>query len=388
MAPLEETWADGVGIGADRLTLSHFGARPPGSPLAHESCMTQVLQVDAQQPEPELIAQAAAVIRQGGLVAFPTETVYGLGANALSAAAVSRIFVAKERPEYDPLIVHIAEVPQLRVVAADVPEVLRELASVFWPGPLTLVMAKGPEVPREVTAGGETVAVRLPAHPVALALIRAAGVPIAAPSANRFGRVSPTRAEHVLNDLGGRVDLILDAGSTSVGVESTVLSLIAPVPTILRPGGVSREALERVLGTVVMASQTVEDGGPLLSPGTTAKHYAPAARVILYRGERNAVLATMREAARQYLESGEKVGLLVADEDLESFADLPLVRAGLGSLASLDAIAHRLYASLRGLDASGVTMILARDFGSAGLGLAIRDRLTRAAAGRVVIVDR
>jgi L-threonylcarbamoyladenylate synthase len=350
--------------------------------------MTRILSVDSQHPEAAVIAQAAAVIRRGGLVAFPTETVYGLGANALSADAVGGIFRAKERPAYDPLIVHIAEIYALSVVVAEIPEVVWDLAAAFWPGPLTLILRRSSRVPDQVTADGETVAVRLPAHPVARALIAASGVPIAAPSANRFGRVSPTRAEHVLADLAGRVDMVLDGGSTTVGVESTVLALGSGVPTILRPGGVSREALVALLGDVALATEAgaMEGDQPLVSPGTTVKHYAPEAKAILYRGERLAVLSAMHRAVLTHSAAGERVGLLVAEEDLPYLDDLPVVCQSVGSMTSLPEVARRLFESLRALDNAGVSLILARDFGASGLGLAIRDRLTRAASGRVIIV--
>jgi L-threonylcarbamoyladenylate synthase len=349
--------------------------------------MTRVLRVDPEAPQAEAIAQAAAVIVSGGLVAFPTETVYGLGANALDGRAVEAIFRAKERPAYDPLIVHLADAGALEVVAARVPAVALELASAFWPGPLTMVLPRHPRIPRQVTAGGDTVAVRVPAHRVASALITAAGVPIAAPSANRFGRVSPTCAAHVLADLEGRIDLLLDGGSTTVGLESTVISLVGETPTILRPGGVSYEALSRVLGEVLIAPRAVEEEATLLSPGTTAAHYAPRARVVLYQGERPRVLAAMRRDALHHVTAGEKVGLLVADEDEAEVADLPVTIQVMGSLASLEEIGRQLFGALRALDGAGVTVILARDFGTEGLGLAIRDRLTRAASGRVIPVS-
>ncbi len=349
---------------------------------------TTLLQVDPRDPALEAITQAAAVIRAGRLVAFPTETVYGLGADALSETAVQGIFVAKERPAYDPLIVHLAGATELSWVAGNVPAVAQELAAHFWPGPLTLVLPRGAGVPDAVTAGGATVAVRVPAHPVARALIRVAGVPIAAPSANRFGRLSPTRAEDVLADLEGRIDLVLDGGPTPVGVESTVLSLVTPVPTVLRPGGVSREALEAVLGSVIVAERPVEpEEEEVPSPGTLPQHYAPRAELVLYRGAGEALLATLRRDALRQHAAGRRVGLLLAEEDLGAFAGLPLILRAPGAREDLEEVARRLYATLRALDAAGVDLILARDFGAEGLGLAIRDRLTRAAGGTVVFVD-
>ncbi len=348
---------------------------------------TLVLKVDPENPDPEAIERAAAIILEGRLVAFPTETVYGLGANALDADAVAGIFRAKERPAYDPVIVHLSDPRQLPLVVAHIPEIAWELAAQLWPGPLTLVLERGSRIPAIVTSGGTTVAVRVPAHPVARALVECAGVPIAAPSANRFGQVSPTRAEHVLADLGGRIDLVLDGGPSAVGLESTVLSLVDSVPTILRPGGVSREVLEQLLGRVEVQRRVLSGDEPLTSPGTTEKHYAPKAELILYSGRRETVLTAMREAVQRYLAAGERVGVLLAEEDLAAFAGLQVCSQLLGSLDSLAQIAQQLYASLRALDEQGVTVILTRDFGECGLGLAIRDRLTRAAAGRVVKVS-
>jgi len=345
-----------------------------------------VLDVDPVAPDPAVIRRAAAVLRSGGLVAFPTETVYGLGANALDAGAVRGIFAAKARPAYDPLIVHLADVARLPDVAGAIPPLACELAEAFWPGPLTLILPRGPRVPAEVTAGGDTVAVRVPAHPVALALIRAAGVPVAAPSANRFGHISPTRAAHVLADLDGCIDVILDGGATRVGVESTVLSLITSPPAILRPGGVSREALARILGDVCVVDRPVLSTEAAPSPGTLMQHYAPRAEVTLYRGPDEAILPAMREAVSHLLAQGTHVGLLLAEEDVAAFAGLAVVLEVAGRRAALEDVARQLFTSLRALDRAGVAVILARDFGAAGLGLAIRDRLTRAAGGRVINV--
>jgi L-threonylcarbamoyladenylate synthase len=349
---------------------------------------TEVFNVDPKQPDATAIRKAAAMIRAGGLVAFPTETVYGLGANALDAEAVRGIFAAKDRPSYDPIIVHLAAVDDLRRLVKSVPPVARRLAARFWPGPLTLVLPRASVVPDAVTAGGDTVAVRAPSHPVARVLIRAAGVPIAAPSANRFGQLSPTRAEDVLADLEGRVDVVLNAGPTPVGVESTVLSLVAEVPTILRPGGVTREALEQVLGEVRLAERPLQpDVEEIPSPGTLPQHYAPQARLILYRGEREAMLRAMRERALALHDQDMRVGLFLAEEDMPFFAGLPLILRSAARADDLHAVAQQLFPTLRALDAAEVDIILARDFGAAGLGLAVRDRLTKAAGGHVVDVD-
>ncbi|MCX8066485.1 MAG: L-threonylcarbamoyladenylate synthase [Anaerolineae bacterium] len=344
--------------------------------------MTQVFPVDPDRPDAALIAHAAAIIRSGGLVAFPTETVYGLGADGLNPAAVARIFEAKGRPPTDPLILHIAELEALSELVQAVPPAAQKLAHHFWPGPLTFVLPKRPVVPDLVTAGLPTVAVRMPAHPVALALIRAAQTPIAAPSANRFGHTSPTTAQHVLDDLEGRIDLILDGGPTPVGVESTVLDLTGPVPTILRPGGLPREAIEALVGPVALQVHIPE--GPAPSPGMLLKHYAPRAEMVFLQGSVDWMRATMQELIARYTAEGHRVGVLIAEEDREALMGLPVEVIVLGPEGDLETIARRLYEGLRELDSRGLSLILARDFGEQGLGLAVRDRLTRAAGGRVL----
>lgn len=330
------------------------------------------------------IAAAAALLRAGGLVAFPTETVYGLGGDALSPAAVAGIFAAKGRPAEDPLIVHLADVAELPLVAAEVPEAARRLAAACWPGPLTLVLPRGPAVPLSVTAGRETVAVRVPAHPVARALLAAAGTPVAAPSANSFGHTSPTTAAHVLADLDGRIDAVLDGGPTPIGVESTVLDLTAPTPTLLRPGGVSLERLRELLGEVAVGGPQAGAGAGMASPGLLERHYAPRSPMLLVAGEPGAALAWLRERAAAELAAGRRVGLLVPDEDAAALADLGAECEPLGPAGDPEAVARRLYSALRDLDARRPDLILARDLGEAGLARAIGDRLARAAAGRVV----
>ncbi|MCS6845620.1 MAG: L-threonylcarbamoyladenylate synthase [Caldilineales bacterium] len=333
---------------------------------------------------PEHIALAAEVLRRGGLVAFPTETVYGLGANALDADAVARIFAAKERPAADPLIVHLSGAEQLPLVARHVSPLGQALAEAFWPGPLTLVLPKQPQVPAAVTAGLDTVAVRVPDHPVAQALLRAAGVPVAAPSANRFGRTSPTTAQHVWHDLRGRIEMILDGGPTPVGVESTVVDASASPVRILRPGGVTAEMLEAVVGPVTVEQRAVEEGGAhgLPSPGLLRTHYAPRAELVLYRGRR--ALNALRTDLAAALAAGRRPGVLAMDAEAEALAAPGALVYRLG--ADLEAAAQRLYAGMRWLDGQGVDVILACDVAGGGLGLALRDRLSRAAS-RVVIAD-
>ena len=315
------------------------------------------------------ILEAAEVIRAGGLVAFPTETVYGLGADALSAAAVLRIFEAKERPRGNPLIVHVAGVDALEVVAARVPAEARALGGRFWPGPLTVVLPRADAVPLVTTGGLETVAVRVPAHPVAQALIAAAGRPIAAPSANRSGRPSPTRAEHVREDLDGRIELILDAGPTSVGVESTVLDLTTEPPTLLRPGGVTLEALQAVLGRVQVLAGDDEEAARR-SPGLRHRHYAPRARVKLIAP------GTGEQVALPWLEARRPVAIMAQRPVSPGPPELHVKTMP----GDLDAYARELFGALRELDALGVEAILVEAVPEEGLGRTIMDRLRRASS--------
>jgi L-threonylcarbamoyladenylate synthase len=348
---------------------------------------TRVLAVDPQRPASAVIDQAAQVLIQGGLVAFPTETVYGLGASALDAAAIQRIYSAKGRPAHNPLIVHIAAVEQLDQVAAAVPELAYRLARDFWPGPLTLVLPRHVSLPPVVSLGRATVAVRMPSHPVALALIRAAGVPVVAPSANRFTRPSATTAQHVQADLAGHVDLILDGGPTPIGVESTVLDVTVQPPQVLRPGGVTFEALRVHIPDLLHPDSHIamEDAAAHpASPGMLVKHYSPTAAVLLFDGPYAAVSRAMLRAIRERLAVGQRVGVLATDDDMPLFADLPVARAALG--ADLEANAQHLFAALRALDAQGVDVIVARQFAAAGLGVTLADRLLRAAAGRLITV--
>jgi L-threonylcarbamoyladenylate synthase len=354
------------------------------------------------------IRKAAEVLRHGGLVAFPTETVYGLGVHALDREAVQRLFAAKGRPATDPLIVHVMSLLAAEPLLSSIPDHARELAARFWPGPLTLVMPRSAVVPDEVTAGLDTVAIRVPAHPVARALLHAAAIPLAAPSANLFSRPSPTLASHVIDDLDGLIDLVLDGGATTVGVESTVIDLSGARPTILRPGAVTLEMLREVIPHVGVGA-TVVTATAMRSPGLLVKHYSPRAPLTLYEGT-GAMVALARDA-RAAAEAGQSVGVVIADEDRHAMScgegargrgnpgksvsvggsvsedglkDPPLRVVELGSSQNLESVAANLYAALRELDASGVDIILVHAFPAEGLGLALQDRLRRAAAGRIV----
>lgn len=318
---------------------------------------------------PRSIEKAAALLKRGGLVAFPTETVYGLGANASDSAAVQKIFRAKGRPPDNPLIVHIAAIDQLRQVALCIPPEALLLAGRFWPGPLSLVLQRSSLIAAEVSAGLSTVAVRMPDHALALSLIRAAEVPVAAPSANLAGRPSPTSYRHVLEDLGGRVDAVIAGGNCRIGVESTVLDLTTPRPCILRPGGVTREELEKVLNCRVAVAGIKLCVNAPSSPGMKYRHYSPRAPLILITGHPRRRRRLCNELAAHYRGKGLHVGLLN-----QSYGDWPTG----GQDAGL--IAFNLYRALRLMDLSRVDLILAEGTETAGLGLAVMNRLRKAAA--------
>ena len=328
----------------------------------------------------DALDRAAEILRRGGLVALPTETVYGLGANALDEAAVRGIFAAKQRPAWDPVIVHIADGSMLDGVVEQVPEAASKLMKAFWPGPLTLLLPRSRAVPDVVTAGRPLVGVRMPAHPVALELIRRAGVPVAAPSANVFGHISPTTAAHVLHDLDGRIDAVLDAGPTAHGVESTVLDPCQSPMLIYRPGAVTRKQILDAAGPVEIFKEIGElhatPPEALPSPGVGLRHYAPRARLVLVEGQLDEISLRLAEAAEG--KSIETLGIMLP-------ADIPLpgglTAAKVFPWARWSApreLARDLYAGLRELDARGCTTILCPLPPADGIGAAIRDRLIKA----------
>ena len=325
------------------------------------------------------VARAAAIVRAGGLVAFPTETVYGLAAHALDVQAVLRIFDAKGRPADDPLIVHLADAAHVERVARMNP-LAEQLALRFWPGPLTLVLPKARQVPSEVTAGLTTIAVRVPSHPVAHALLVASDVPLAAPSANLFSRPSPTRAEHVLDDLNGRIDAIVDGGPTELGLESTIVDVSGQIPRLLRPGGLAAEEIEAALGQP-LASLPASEGGPQLAPGLMPTHYSPRTPLVLVLGEPSRARTRLQAEVEAAIGAGQRVGILLLEEDrslLPRAASAELV----GSWSDAAVSAARLFDALRGLDRLGLDALFTRQLAdpSSGLGRALADRLTRAAA--------
>ena len=352
---------------------------------------TRVIEVDRDKPDPAAIEEAAAALKAGKLVVFPTETVYGLGAHALDQAAVQKIFDAKERPANDPLIVHIAHIGQVNQCAVGMPPGARKLALSFWAGPLTLILKKKPEVPDLVTAGLDSVALRVPSHRVARALMEMAGVPIAAPSANRFSRPSPTTAAHVLEDLDGRVDLILDGGPTEIGLESTIVDFTVDPPAIRRPGGITFEQVHSLVPEVVMGEGHATGEEPQVAPGQMTRHYAPKAEMTLYEGPIERVIDRIGADARAAVAQGRRVGILAPEEDLSALAPVLAASASagkvevrpFGSRKDLDRAGRELFAAIRAIDATGVSVILSSSPGSDGLARAIRDRLVRASNGKI-----
>ncbi len=336
------------------------------------SAHTFVVRVNSRAPQKKFILTAAEVLRRGGLVAFPTETVYGLGADALNADAVKQIFLAKGRPRDNPIIVHVASASDLERLTQSVPEEASRLMDRFWPGPLTLILPKSANVPEGVTGGLDTVAVRMPQNRIALALIRALGHPIAAPSANLSGRPSATTAGHVLHDFAGKIDMVLDGGPVAVGVESTVLDLSRRPPAILRPGAVTPEDLAPFLARVVMGRR---GAGSRRSPGTRYRHYSPRARVTLADAGDQGAIARLVD---RYHGGDRKVAVVVTGARFDySGTARPIVRL---MPRDLDEYARRIFAVLRELDELAVDEIIIEKTEEKGIGMAIMDRLKRAAA--------
>jgi len=336
-------------------------------------------------PSSETYALSSDILKRGGLVAFPTETVYGLGANALDREAVLSIFAAKGRPADNPLIVHIYDREQLDPLCS-IPSEAGPLMDAFWPGPLTILCEKKPLIPDQVTAGLPTVAVRMPSHPVARAMLRDCALPIAAPSANSSGRPSPTTAAHVLEDMNGKIPLIIDGGMCDVGVESTVLDLCHGDPVILRPGGITREMIGSVLHCEVSVAGSVlrplRENETALSPGMRYRHYAPHAVVTLVQGPEDHVLPLLRKLCAEQKALGKKACVLCFSEHVSSLASCH--PHDIGSFSSPSEIAHRLFDILRKLDEEGMEMVFSEVIPPEGVGLAVMNRLGRAASFRTI----
>ncbi len=346
--------------------------------------MTRVIVVSSDFSNLHIILPAADALRHGELVAFPTETVYGLGANALDSAAVAKIFIAKGRPATDPLIVHLNNAQQVSKIARLEDPLLAEqvqmLASNFWPGPLTLVLPKQPTIPSNVTAGRDTVGVRVPAHPIAQALLRYARVPVAAPSANRFSHPSPTQALHVYTDLGERIEWLIDGGPTFIGIESTVLDMTQSPPTVLRPGGVTIEALRQIIPSITYTPRVIQDDEAAAGPGMSLKHYAPKTPLYLIEGKDEEVIKLIKREIAQRV--GQRIGILAPDSIASILDDPTLFILALGNTP--ESIAARLYTAIRDLDAAALDVIFALHIKGEGVLIAIRDRLFRAAEGKII----
>ena len=350
-----------------------------------ETIIAQITENEEQNQK--IYEQASDILKRGGLVAFPTETVYGLGADALDEEASAKIYAAKGRPSDNPLIVHIADTKALEELSCDVTEQAKLLAEKFWPGPLTMILKKSDCVPKSITGGLGTVAIRMPSHPVAAQLIRTSGVYIAAPSANISGKPSPTRGEHVIHDMKGRIDMIIVDDTVDIGVESTIVDLSEDVPTILRPGYITKEMLSEVLGEVridpaIMGS--VKPGVVPKAPGMKYKHYAPKADLVLVEGETDKVVARINELVREKQQLGQKVGVIATDETFLRYEADHVV--SIGAREDEDAIARHLYKILREFDDWNVDAIYSESFATPRIGQAIMNRLLKAAGHQVIPV--
>lgn len=331
----------------------------------------------------QAIIEAAQMLQRGNIVAFPTETVYGLGANALDTKAIKKIYKAKGRPSDNPLIVHIATIEQLQTLVHDMNETSQKLIENFWPGPLTIIFNSRNNISELVTAGLSTIAVRMPDHPVALAIIKAANLPIAAPSANKSGSPSPTTASHVWADLHGLIEGIIDGGSTKIGVESTVIDVTGDVPTILRPGGITVEEIERVIGKVRIDKGIVDEAVKPISPGMKYRHYAPKGEMIILKGTEENIIQAVNSLILEKKADGKRVGVLTTKEHkvLYGFADLTLA---FGTRSNLDPLAENLYDALRTFDIENIDYIIAEAVEETGIGLAIMNRIKKAANSKMI----
>ncbi|MEM0001266.1 MAG: L-threonylcarbamoyladenylate synthase [Desulfurococcaceae archaeon] len=350
--------------------------------------MTIILRTNPLEPDLEVIKQAAKILLEGGVVAFPTETVYGLGALVFNEKAVSKVFWAKKRPPDNPLIIHISSISMLDEVAVDIPEEAYRLIRVLWPGPLTLILRRHPQVPKLVTGGLDTVAVRMPAHPVAISLIKELGIPIAAPSANIAGRPSPTTAEHVIRDLQGRIDAVIDAGETIYGVESTIIDILSKPPVLMRPGAYPVEEIEKILGTKIEIpdfARGLTEANTALAPGVKYRHYSPETPLILVESsssDLSKIINAVKELSMKYAENENKKVCIVASSETISmyeFMSMKIHVLNIGSRNNLFEIARNLFRTLRSLDELSCDIAIIEGVEEKGLGLTIMNRLRKAA---------
>lgn len=349
--------------------------------------VTKIIRILDGRIDHDSMQEAGRILQQGGLVAFPTETVYGLGGDALDEQAAKKIYAAKGRPSDNPLIIHIADMEALEKIVTQVPEKARKLAAAYWPGPLTMIFPKSEIVPRGTTGGLDTVAVRMPDHPVALALIRAGGGYVAAPSANVSGRPSPTTAQHVEEDLSGRIDMILDGGPVGIGLESTIVDFTEEVPTILRPGYINSSMIEQVIGEVRIDKGLIASDSKVKpkAPGMKYRHYAPKADLLVVEGKEAAVQQKIRELVHEKISEGCLAGVIAAEESIGAYPE-GIVKC-VGTRAEEETIAQHLFAVLREFDECGVDCIISEAFDTPRIGQAIMNRLMKAAGQKKLIVS-
>lgn len=346
---------------------------------------TKIVKVDSNNIDYEIIREAAQIINSGGTVVFPTETVYGIGADALNNEAVDKIFEAKGRPQDNPLIVHISDFNELYYLASEIPEKAKILANKFWPGPMTMILYKKDILSDKITAGLNTAAIRLPSNEIALALIKESKKPIAAPSANTSGKPSPTEVSHVIEDLMGKVDMIIDGGSTYIGLESTVVDMTTDIPMILRPGGITLEDIVKVLGSCEYDPAIIKSSEKIIpkSPGQKYRHYHPKADVILYKGKIEDIIKKINEDYEQLVLDGKSVGIMSTVQTENYYGNKKTICVG--DRTNLLTISSNLFKDLREFDQKGIDIILAESVDEHGLGKAIMNRLTKA-SGKTIIV--
>lgn len=345
---------------------------------------TIIKELNENNIDMKIIEEAANIIKDGNLVAFPTETVYGLGADGLNEEAISKIFWAKGRPQDNPLILHISSSEELEPLVKEIPKKAKICMEAFWPGPLTMIFKKSEIIPDAITAGLETVAIRMPDNEIARRLIKGSEKPIAAPSANTSGRPSPTKAKHVYNDLKGKLELILDGGGTGFGLESTVLDLTEEIPMILRPGGITLEDLRKVLGEVQVDQGIINESDGIIpkSPGQKYKHYAPKAKMFIFKGPNKDVVSRIKEEKKKYEKEGKKVGIMCTDENYNLYSGENII--SMGEKGDKEKIAHQLFDILRKFDETDVQIILSEAVDDSEIGMAIMNRLMKAASGQII----
>ncbi|MGO1468526.1 MAG: L-threonylcarbamoyladenylate synthase [Tissierella sp.] len=343
---------------------------------------TKIVKIDKEDFKKEDLLGASQILKDGGVVAFPTETVYGLGANGLDEMAVKKIYKAKGRPSDNPLILHIGEVDQLDSLVEEIPDIAFRCIDKFWPGPLTIILKRSHKIPDIITAGLDSVAIRMPEEPIARELINLASLPIAAPSANLSGRPSPTSGAHVIEDMIGKIDVIIDGGDTGIGLESTVLDLSGDRPMILRPGGVSYEELKKIIPHVIEDRANLESKEIPKSPGQKYRHYAPKAEMIVFQGETEDIVKTINERIGKYIYEGKKIGVMATDETQDRYSK-GIIKT-LGTRKDKRSIATKLFKVLREFDELNVDIILSEGVELDDIGKAIMNRMMKASGGNIV----